>query len=125
MGVDDPGFDELEREFQIAVDAAALERADLGCPPSQLWSDMSRHLGAAEATRRILLLAQKNEVPNPDRPQVPTLSTGLDQLVAVGRPDLSFEWSALDPRWDAIFHKRERDAARSLLREVGLERPAG
>jgi hypothetical protein len=67
---------------------------------------MVHRWGAAEAARRLLVSGD--------------IQDGFRRLIAAGRHDLTVEWSALRPRWSAIFGAPHQEAARWRLRQAGI-----
>lgn len=106
MAEDRPEPD-LESEFQVASEQAISECRSLGYTPT-VWISMLRQVGAAEAARRLLVSGD--------------IQSGFSRLIRLGRPELTIEWAALDPRWERLFTEQHRDAARWRLQQAGVER---
>jgi hypothetical protein len=116
------GEDESADENEGAVtnrelgDEAAYEQATWEAiaecrhltPPYEptAWIAMVHRWGAAEAARRLLISGD--------------IQDGFRRLIAAGRHDLTVEWSALQPRWNAIFGAPHQEAARWRLRQAGI-----
>lgn len=75
----------------------------------QIWADMTRHLGGAEAVRRLLMIKQS--------------FSGVDELVAFGRPELTAEWLALEEKWSPLFSEEQLKVAKARLLREGTELP--
>lgn len=71
------------------------------------WIAMVHRWGAVEAARRLLISGD--------------IQDGFRRLVTAGRHDLTVEWSALRPRWNAIFDAPHQEAARWRLRQAGID----
>jgi hypothetical protein len=98
----------LEQEFGAACDAAVAEARLLGYDPT-VWISMQNEMGAAEAARRLLASGD--------------IQSGFLRLVEFQRPDLTVEWSVLDPKWEPLFTEDHRHAARWRLRQAGVTPP--
>ena len=94
---------DLERQFHQACAEAVLECKRLNYNPTA-WITMSERYGAAEAARRLITSG--------------TIQSGFEQLVIMGRPDLTIESAVLDPRWGELFSPQVRAAARWRLDQV-------
>lgn len=103
-------YSDLEAQFQAVCDAAVEECKALKPPYNpQIWINMSRQLGAAEAARRLVVSGD--------------IQTGFDRLLKAGRPELTIEWAMLDATWDPLFSDQHREAARWRLRQAGITPP--
>ena len=102
----EPGGGEADYEEECWVAVAECRNLH-PLVPTAPWIGMMQRWGAAEAARRLLVSGE--------------IQPGFYRLIAAGRPDLTVEWSALQPRWNGIFHDGHRDAARWRLRQVGVE----
>ncbi|HWA67414.1 MAG TPA: hypothetical protein VG899_13725 [Mycobacteriales bacterium] len=97
---------DLDHEFHVESEAAIAECRSLGYTPT-VWISMLSQVGAAEAARRLLVSGD--------------IQSGFSRLVALGRPELTVEWAALNPRWEPLFDDQHREAARWRLRQAGVE----
>jgi len=106
---DDRPDGDLEHEYQVESERAISQCRSLGYTPT-VWISMFRQVGAVEAARRLLVSGD--------------IQSGFARLIQLGRPELTIEWSALNPRWETLFSEQHREAARWRLRQAGLEPPS-
>ncbi len=73
------------------------------------WAQMIARWGAHQVALRLVVSGE--------------FQSGFLRLIAAGRPDLTVEWSILQPRWDPLFadHPKEREAARWRLETAGVD----
>jgi hypothetical protein len=89
---------DLEREFDEACREAIAECRRLDPPYNPtVWERMVRELGGVEAARRLLVTS--------------AIQSGFERLIREGRPDLSIEFAALNPKWGRLFNEEHRRAA--------------
>jgi hypothetical protein len=103
-------FADLEVEFESVCNAAIDACRHLSQPyHPTAWIGVIAKLRAAAAARRLVVSGD--------------IQTGFGRLVEAGRPELSIEWEILNSRWDPLFSKQHREAARWRLRQAGVEPP--
>jgi hypothetical protein len=102
---DDRPYADLEREYQVESEHAINECHSLGYTPT-VWISMLQQVGAAEAARRLLVSGD--------------IQSGFSRLIQLGRPELTIEWSALNPRWEPLFAAQHREAAKWRLTQAGV-----
>lgn len=97
--------DALKRQFTEALRATNMEAAELGCY-SDVFEDMLSKYGGVGTALRLIKKAD--------------IQTGLRNVCALGRPDLSTEAMMLRPEYATLFKESERQAALWRLSMMGI-----